>query len=250
MGLGAWRNLALGRRQQVVARRAPLRPRREWAAPGGMNDRLDAHAEIRIDAIVDADAEGSYRLDRTGAGKDTVDRVSGIERSPAEARRPHEVDPSDDIGRHLAEIVSYDGRAAGKSVAGELGEPRVRPGERHVAGRALHPHHETVIEHMFVGEVGLAAEPALHPLASPGRDARPDRKARPIIGRDVSCVGVESRIAGRRAREVSRSRGPNLKGRRHGANGYRGKESDDETHGSEFLSQVAARSIAVSTAAY
>src|ERR1700722_13641890 len=73
-----------------------LRPWRKRAAAGvGVHDRFEPHAEIRRDAIIDADAERADRLHRAGSGEYGVDKVACVESAAAEARRADEIDPSD-----------------------------------------------------------------------------------------------------------------------------------------------------------
>src|SRR6185312_5732087 len=86
--LGAWRWAAAGR----------SRPWREGAAARvGVHDRFQPHAEIRGDAIFDADPERADRLHRAGTGEDAVDGVAHVERADAEARRADEIDPGDHV---------------------------------------------------------------------------------------------------------------------------------------------------------
>ena len=102
--------------------------------------------------------------------------------------------------------------------------------ERHIAGRGLNPHHDAVVEHMFVTQVGLAADPALDPLASPDRDARPDRKSRPIIRRDVGCAGAERRISRRSGRQISGGGRPGLEASRSRTDRRGGKTNANDAH--------------------
>src|SRR5262249_6868834 len=80
-----------------------LRPWRKRAAAVGAHDSFEPHAEVRGDAIIDADAKRADRLHRAGAGENGVDRVAGVESAAAEARRTDEIHPRDDVRRHLAE---------------------------------------------------------------------------------------------------------------------------------------------------
>ena len=149
-----------------------------------------------------------------GPEKTRVDGVACVESAAAEARRADEIDPGDDIGRHLAEIIADDRRAAGESAAGELGVSGAGLEIGHVAGRGLHPQHDSVVEHVFIIQVGLAPDAALDPLASPDGDSRANREARPIIGRDFGCAGAERRISRRSGRQISGGGGRGLEANR------------------------------------
>src|SRR5271168_1091872 len=228
-----------------------LRPWRKRAATGGgVHDRFEPHAEVRGDAIVDADAERADRLHRAGSGEYGVDRVACVESAAAEPRRADEIDPSDHVRGHLAEIIPDDRRAAGESPAGKLREPGVRLEIGHVTGRGLHPKHDPVVEDMFIIEVGFAPDAALDPLAPPDRDPRAYREACPIIGRGVGSTGTERRITRRRGRKISGGAGRGLQENRGCTDQRGGKTSNDEAHDVCLLSQITARSIAVWSAAY
>ena len=144
--------------------------------------RLDPDAETRGDPIVDADAQRPDGLHRARAGEHAVEGIAGVERADAEPGRADEVDPGHDVGGHLAEIVSDDRRGAGEGAAGKLGKSWTGLEERHVAGRSLHAQHDPVVEHMLIGQVGLAANAALDPLPSPDGDPRANGKTAPGSG--------------------------------------------------------------------
>jgi hypothetical protein len=227
-----------------------LRPWRERAAIRvGVHDRFEPHAEIRGDAIIDANAKRADRLHRAGTREDRVDRVACVESAAAEAGRADEIDPGDDVGGQLAEIIPDDRRAAGESAAGKLRESATRLEIGHIPSRRLHPQHDAIVEDMFISQVGLAADAALDPLASRDGDPRADRKARPVIRRGVGCAGVKRRITRRRGRKIGGGGGRGLQ-ENHGCTDRGGKTSNNEAHDVGLLSQVTARSIAVWSAAY
>src|SRR3984885_13782820 len=253
-GMGVIQALAIGGGCSAalgVEATGRLRPWRKRAAAGvGVHDRFEPHAEVRGDAIVDADAERADRLHRAGAGEYGVDRVAWVESAAAEAGRADEIDPSDHIRGHLAEIIPNYRRAAGESAARELRKSGGRLQIGHVAGRGLHPKHDPIVEDMFIIEVGFAPDAALDPLAPPYGDACANRKAGPIIGRGLGPTGTERRITRRRGRKISGGGGRGLQENRGCTDQSGGKTSNNEAHDVCLLSQITARSIAVWSAAY
>ena len=186
--------------------------------------------EIRGDAIVDAEAYRADRLHRARPREHAVDGVARVESAAVETRRPDEIDPGYHVGRHLAEIVPDDRRTAGESAAGELRVPRARLQERHIAGRGLHPHHDPVVEHVLIGQVGLAADAALDPLASPDRDPCANRKSCPIVRRRLGRAGAERRVIRRGGRQISGGGGRGREANRSHADAREGKTSDNDAH--------------------
>src|SRR6202167_1413127 len=172
LAIGVGRIAALG--LEATGR---LRPWRERAATRvGVHDRFEPHAEIRGDLIIDANAKRADRLHRAVTREDRVDRVACIESAAAEARRADEIDAGDDVGGQLAEIIPDDRRAAGESAAGRLRESATRLEIGHIASRRLHAQHDSVVEDVFISQVGLAADAALDPLATRDGNPRADRE--------------------------------------------------------------------------
>src|SRR3984957_7377807 len=228
-----------------------LRPWRKRAATGvGVHDRFEPHAEIRGDAIVDADAERADRLHRAGSGEHGVDGVAGVESARVEARRADEIDPGDNVRGHLAEIIPDDRGTAGESATRELRISGARLQIGHVTGRGLHPKHDPIVEDTFIIEIGFAPDAALDPLAPPYGDACANRKAGPIIGRGVGRAVAERRITRRRGRKISGGDGRGLDENRRCTDQRGGNTSNNEAHDVCLLSQITARSIAVWSAAY
>src|SRR5271154_7202489 len=93
LAIGVGRSAVLG--LEAAGR---LRPWRERAVAGaGVHNRFEPHAEVRSDAIVDADAERADSLHRARPGEDGVDGVACVESAAAEAGRADEIDPGDDV---------------------------------------------------------------------------------------------------------------------------------------------------------
>ena len=84
---------------------------------------------------------------------------------------------------------------------------------------------------MLITQVGLAADPALDPLAAPDRNARADGKTGPRIGRGVGGARAKRRIARGSGRQVGRSGGPGQQANR----GRGGKISDNDAHGLDSI---------------
>jgi len=47
-----------------------------------VHDRFEPHAEVRGDAVIDADAERANRLNRAGAGEYGIDGVARVKAAP------------------------------------------------------------------------------------------------------------------------------------------------------------------------
>src|SRR5271157_3482498 len=155
-----------------------------------MEARLHADAEIRRDLVGGAHPDRADRLDRARSRKHIVHGVERTDRP--EVARPGEIDPGDEIGRQLPHPVADDSFASGERGPGELREAaRGRPQTGLVTARRPDAEDDAVVESMVVADIALAADPALDPLATPGRDPGPDIETGPRVGRDLRRIGRE-----------------------------------------------------------
>src|SRR5208337_4209789 len=195
----------------------------------GVHDRLDAEAQVVVDAVGGADPNRADGLHGPWAREDGIDVVERAER--AETGRAGEVDAGDHVGRQLPHLIADDRRAAGIGGPGELREAvRARPQEGLVAARGPDPDDDAVVERMVVAEVALASDPTLDALAAPGRDPRADVEPRPWIPPGFARARRQRGIARRRVGQIGGESGSGLQDDGCGTGGRDGAGANGDGH--------------------